>query len=100
MDFNSISENMYIDGSTEFQILHIPIKARKRFIEIITPSHPKESVEFWKNAWTERDQTVRSLVGEDRQDFILRYCIGNLADALMWGSIWENIDKEKEIFDI
>lgn len=84
-------ENLTIQGTTEYNILHIPLNARSTFLEIIQQSHPKESVEFWENAWEERDNEARKLVGQKREEFIKKCCT-RLSDVIYWRTVWTNMD--------
>ena len=87
-----ITQEMLILGTTEYNILHIPKKARSRFIEIIEPSHPEESVKFWKGAWKKRDEDAKLLTGFDRARFLSECCYDEV-EVTTWEETWKSIER-------
>jgi len=87
-----ICKEMSVFGTTEYNILHIPMRCRQRFIEIIQPSHPAESVKFWKDAWKQRDEDAKLLVGFDRTRFLSECCYDEV-EVTTWEETWKSIER-------
>lgn len=91
-----ITQEMSILGTTEYNILHIPMRARRRFIEIIQQSHPEESVKFWEYSWNKRDEDAKYLVGFDRLRFLSECCYDE-TEILYWENAWKSGDRSVAI---
>jgi len=87
-----ITKEMDIEGTTEYNVLHIPRRARQRFIEIIECSHPSSSVEFWKSNWKKRDENAKNLIGFERAEFLSK-CCHDEEEILSWEEMWKTIDR-------
>ena len=91
-----ICKEMSVLGTTEYNILHIPMRCRQRFIEIIKPSHPKESLKFWEDSWKQRDEYAKHLVGFDRPQFLSECCYDE-TEILYWENYWKTNDRSEVI---
>lgn len=94
-----ICKEISIPGTTEYNILHMPARSRDRFIEIIKPSHPRESVKFWKKSWKQRDEDAKYLVGFDRSRFLSECCYDE-TEILHWENVWRVSDRSDSIRQI
>jgi|LauGreSuBDMM15SN_2_FD.fasta_scaffold18659_3 hypothetical protein len=96
MEQYRITQEMVIQGTTEYNILHIPMRARHRFIEIIKRSHTEESVKFWENSWNQRDEDAKCLVGFGRSRFLSECCYDE-TEVLFWENAWKTSDRSLAI---
>jgi len=99
LEQNRITEEMDVYGTTEYNILHIPRRARESFISIITPTHCSSSIEFWRNSWTMRDEHVKGLVGFERAQFLSECCYDE-TEVLFWENEWKHMDRKKLLLEI
>ena len=95
-EYSKQMDSMQIEGTVEYNVLHMPIRARSRFIEIIGESHPQSTIDFWRNNWINRDEKVRKLVGNNREEFLNKIC-PNEAEEKFWSMIWESIDQKNSL---
>ena len=94
MNIEQVTTNMIIEGTTEYNILNIPSRAREYFITIIQESHPPSSLKFWKKQWKLRDEYAKTVTGVERNTFLSKCCYDQ-EEVEFWEMIWKNIDRKK-----
>jgi len=94
MNIEQVEKNMIIEGTTEYNVLNIPLRARERFIGIIQESHPSSSIKFWRRQWKQRDDDAKNLTGPERAVFLSKCCYDEEEDEF-WQTMWKNIDRKK-----
>jgi hypothetical protein len=90
------NQQMQVEGTTEYNILHIPMHARERFISIIEPSHHPQTIDFWRQNWANRDTSARKLLPPLRQEFLEKCCSTEM-DRIFWTALWKDIDQQGNI---
>ena len=89
-------QQMQVEGTVEYNVLHIPMQARARFIAIISPSHHQQTIDFWRGNWAIRDSAARKLLPPLRQEFLNKCCSTEM-DRVFWIALWKDIDQKAEI---
>jgi hypothetical protein len=86
-------QQMQTEGTTEYNILHIPMQVREKFITIIEDSHHPQTIVFWRQNWANRDAFARKLLPPLRQEFLEKCCSTEM-DRVFWTALWKDIDQQ------